>query len=298
MTLGLLVGVAFGAAVCLLVYALAPPRPQLAVQVERWERQRARPAASADESSVEAPIRLVGQRLVALLARHGVDMTSTRVNLALLEETMETHLVRKFGYGLLGLVAPSMFSAMAIAAGVTPPVMVPLVGGLVLGAVFFVVPDLALTQRAGERRDELRRALACYLDLVAMSLAGGQGAPQALPAAARIGTGWAFELIEDTIMRARYSGSTPWAALADLGKRTGMPELEDLGGSLTLVAHASAKVRLSLTSRAESQRKRQLAEAEAAAEKADDSIRVAHMLLGVGFFMFLIYPAVINVLST
>ena len=42
MTAGVLLGGALGAALCLLVFALVPPRPQLASVVGRWERQRAR----------------------------------------------------------------------------------------------------------------------------------------------------------------------------------------------------------------------------------------------------------------
>ena len=163
--------------------------------------------------------------------------------------------------------------------------------------MFFWVPDLSVAQAAEQRRHELRRALSCYLDLVAMSLAGGRGIPEALPTAARIGTGWAFELLQDTLDHARYVGTTPWAALADLGERTGMQELQDLGGALLLVADDGAKVRSSLTARASTQRRRQLAEAEGEAAKADQTIQMAQVVLAVGFFLFLGYPAVVAVMG-
>jgi tight adherence protein C len=130
-----------------------------------------------------------------------------------------------------------------------------------------------------------------------MSLAGGRGIPEALPTSARIGTGWAFELLQDTLEHARYVGTSPWAALADLGERTGMSELTDLGGALLLVADDGAKVRASLTARASTQRRRQLAEAEGEADKADQSSEMAQVVLAVGFVLFLGYPAVVNVLA-
>ena len=76
-----------------------------------------------------------------------------------------------------------------------------------------------------------------------------------------------------------------------------MQELQDLGGALLLVADDGAKVRASLTARASTQRRRQLAEAEGEAAKADQSIQMAQVVLAVGFVLFLGYPAVVAVMG-
>lgn len=298
MTAGLLLGCTFGAAVCLLVLALVPPRPALADTVSRWQRERARQSSSTSESVADDRWQArVGSWLLARLTAHGITLGRLRSNLELTGESLEGHLVRKCGYGLLGLLLPSAMALLMVTVGVTPPVSVPAVGGIALGALFFWIPDLSVAQVADRRRHELRRALSCYLDLVAMSLAGGRGIPESLPTCARIGRGWAFELLQDTIDRARRVGETPWAALADLGKRTGTQELQDLGGALQLVADDGAKVRASLTARASTQRRRQLAEAEGAAAKADQTIQIAQVVLATGFFLFLGYPAVVAVMG-
>lgn len=296
MTLGLLAGAAFGGALCLLVYALVPPRPQLAAQVERWERGRGRRQVATTDGAGDLQER-VGGWLAREAARRGVTMPRIQADLALLGRGVETWWARKASLGLVGLLTPAVFTGLAAAAGVAVPFTIPAVIAVGLAVALFMAPDLTVRREAAERRDQLRRALAAYLDLVSMSLAGGRGVPQALPEAAQIGSGWAFELLEETIGRARYSGTTPWAALAELGERTGVPELVDLGGALTLVADDGAKVRASLTARAKSQRKRQLAEAEAAAERADEGIRASHVLLFAGFLVFLGYPAIVNVLG-
>jgi hypothetical protein len=298
MTLGLFLGAALGASVCLLVFALVPPRPALATVVARWERQRARHALVPGQNVYAGtwPGRL-GRWMVAQLAHHGITFARLRTDLELTEQTLEGHLMRKIAYGVLGLLLPTVLTLVLLSAGVSLPFTVPAVGGLALGVLFFWVPDLSVIRAAQQRRHELRRALSCYLDLVAMSLAGGRGIPEALPTAARIGTGWAFDLLRSTIDRARLVGDTPWAALADLGERTGMQELQDLGGALTLVADDGAKVRQSLTARATSQRRRQLAEAEGAAAKADQSMEMAQVVLFVGFVLFLGFPAVVAVMG-
>lgn len=298
MTLGLLLGAALGASLCLLVFALVPPRPALATVVARWERQRARhtPVRSPHVDARTWPGRL-GHWMVAQLAHRGITLARLRTDLELTEQTLEGHLMRKTAYGLFGLLLPTVLALVMVGLGVSPPLTVSAVGALALGVLFFWLPDLSVVRAAQQRRHELRRALSCYLDLVAMSLAGGRGIPEALPTSARIGTGWAFDLLRSTIDRARLVGDTPWAALADLGERTGMQELQDLGGALTLVADDGAKVRQSLTARATSQRRRQLAEAEGAAAKADQSMEMAQVVLFVGFVLFLGFPAVIAVMG-
>lgn len=298
MTIGLLLGAALGSSWCLLVFALVPPRPALASVVGRWERQRSRqddPARfGVGDTGWQSGL---ARRLVAQLAQRGITFGKLRADLELIDATLEAHLVRKLGYGLVGLLLPSTLTVTMMALGVSPPVAVPAIGGIALGALFFWLPDLSVAQAAEQRRAELRRALACYLDLVAMSLAGGRGIPEALPTAARIGTGWAFELLSSTIDHARLVGDTPWSALADLGERTGMRELQDLGGALLLVADDGAKVRQSLTARASTQRRRQLAEAEGAAAKADQSMEMAQVVLFIGFVLFLGFPAVVAVMG-
>ena len=295
MTLALLLGAGVGAGVLLLGWAVVPPRTDLVAAVGRWEAQRAH-KPSTNMGQARSWRDRLGATLAAELRQRGITLARRRTDLALVGRTVEDHLSAMVLLGVFGLLLPAAFTAVLSLGGVSLGWSVPAVVGIVLAALFMVVPDLALVQAARAKRNELRRALSCYLDLVAMSLAGGRGIPEALPSAARIGRGWAFELIADTISRARYAGTTPWDALADLGEQVDLPELRDLGGALTLVADDGAKVRQSLSARAATQRRRQLAESEGDAQKADQSIQLAQVVLAVGFLLFLSYPAVVNVL--
>jgi hypothetical protein len=76
-----------------------------------------------------------------------------------------------------------------------------------------------------------------------------------------------------------------------------MPELQDLGGALLLVADDGAKVRASLSARAATMRRRQLAEAEGEAAKADQTIQLAQVVLAFAFFLFLCFPAITAVMQ-
>ncbi len=71
-----------------------------------------------------------------------------------------------------------------------------------------------------------------------------------------------------------------------------MNELKDLSAALSLVAEDGAKVRESLTARAVSLRRRELADLEGQAGEKSQSMLLAQMLLAVAFLVFLMYPAV------
>ncbi len=294
--LALVAGGALGGAVWLLVVAVRPPRPDLVAAAGRWEQRRTR-YPQADQADDETFKDQLGHWLVRETRKRGVLFTSIRQDLALMDRSLEAHLVSKLMLAGFGLFLPTLVVIVLAWLGIGAPMIGGLGAGLILAAAFWVVPDFSVAEQASHRRSDLRRALACYLDLVAMSLAGGRGIPEALPSAAAVGQGWGFELIARTIATARSSGVTPWAALADLGERTGLGELQDLGSSLSLVANDGARVRESLSSRASSQRRRQLAEAEGDAKKANQGMSKAQIVLMLGFFLFLGYPAAINIFA-
>ena len=292
----LVVGATAGLGLLLAVWALVPPRSDLATAVGRFDARQshARSVASPGESTWSQRL---GETLASIAVRRGFAAPGLRANLTLADRTLEQHMVKKVFVGLVGLLLPVAVLTVLASVGIDIGWTVPLIVAVMLAGGFSFLPDLSLRQVADDRRSELRRALACYLDLVSMSLAGGRGVPEALPDAARIGRGWAFDLIGSTLSRARYSGVSPWDALAELGEHTGVNELRDLGGALSLVADDGAKIRESLRARAATARARQLAESEGDAERGSETIRNAHLILGFAFLVFLAYPAVAAVMA-
>ena len=82
-----------------------------------------------------------------------------------------------------------------------------------------------------------------------------------------------------------------------LGEEVRVEELRDLAAALSLVADDGAKVRESLSARAASLRRRELADLEGQAGEKSQSMLVAQMLLCAGFLIFLTYPVVGVLLS-
>lgn len=296
MTITMLLGAGFAIGILLLMRGLVPPRTDLAVAVGQWEvarRHASRPAAGG--SGVPGRI---GRWVADEFAKRGVEFHQLRPDLAITGRSLEEHFAAMTATTAAALLVPGTLGVFAEVVDAGIGFTIPLAAGVIFAAIVVFGSHRQLHLDAEAMRAELRRALGTYLDLVHMSLAGGRGVPEALPTSADIGTGWAFELIGDTISRARRTGETPWHALGDLGATVGLQELVDLASSLTLVGDNGAKVRASLAARAGTLRRRQLADAHADADTADDSMRVTQIVLAAGFMILLGYPAVMNVLAS
>ena len=293
-------GAVVGLGLFLLIFALVPRRASLARQLAAFDA--ARPPMSqavrrtVDERESEFSRRM-GRTLAAFCAEQGWEFPSLRANLSLIGKSFENYLATKVLLACLGFLAGPLFLLAASAAGFHVSFILPVWFGLSLAAAFFFLPDLEVKQKADARRRDFRHAIGAFLDLVSMNLSGGRGVPEALMAASEIGSGWALWRIRDALANARISGHTPWQALGMLGEEVRVEELRDLAAALSLVADDGAKVRESLSARAASLRRRELADLEGQAGEKSQSMLVAQMLLCAGFLIFLTYPVVGVLLS-
>ncbi|WP_432887908.1 type II secretion system F family protein [Kribbella sp. CA-245084] len=304
MTLIMLCGAVVGAGLLLVIRLVdrSAPEGTLALLQLDADRRRFRQEVSltADRRHEAESLRMrrLGATLRRELEARGVQLpASVRADLGVTGRSLETHLASTLTAGVAGFFVPILLLApiTVLAGGI--PVVVPIWLSL-LGVIFgSLLPTAQLRSVAADRRRDFRHVVSSFLDLVAMNLAGGRGVPEALSSAAGISDGWAFVRIRDTLETARLQGITPWAALGELGDELSIDELRDLSTALALVAEDGAKVRESLTARAVSMRRRELAETEGRAETRSQSMLMAQMLLGVGFLLFLAYPAVARVMG-
>jgi hypothetical protein len=288
-----------GLGLFLLGYALYPPRPSLARQPAAfdaaWQGGNGRwtAAGNATDNGLRAQL---GGWLERLCAEHGFEFPSLRANLSLTGSSLEIFLATKVLLGVSGLILGPALALLARVAGLKVPSLTGIWLGVVLGAVFFLLPDPELRRKATARRRDFRYAVRSFLDLVAMNLSGGRGVPEALMAAADVGTSWAFWWIRDALAAARLTGLTPWQTLGELGEETGVDELRDLA-ALSPIAEDGAKVRESLVARAAAMRQRELADLQGQARERSQSMLAAQLLLCAGFLLFLVYPVVGVLLS-
>lgn len=298
MILAIVCGALVGLGVYALIRVWARPAPGIATLINRidagsksmtthttTELEARRPGA------VDSMTRRLGDRLEVLAAERGWRLRRVREDLAMMNRSVGSFLAAKLLYGLgFLLLAPVLWSA-ALLVGLHLPPALPALAAILFGLFGFFLPDLALYSEAAKRREDFRRVVGIFLDLVAMNLAGGRGLPEALLTASTISEHWALIRIRQALANARLFGTTPWAALGNLGAEIGVDELRDLSAALSLAADDGAKIRQSLSARAATLRRRELAEVEGEAGEKSQSMLVAQLLICFGFMVFLAYPA-------
>lgn len=304
MTTAILAGMGLGAGVLLLARVLVPARVPLDVAIARVDAAATRRAPRRSPSAV-APSggrgvvgvleRVVGRRVAEVLIERGV-LGSLRADLHLLGIDEAAYTTRKVMYAVAALVLTPVITAVVAAVTGLPW----LLGAwlcLLLAAGAFMVPDGHVRRRATRRRVNFVAAMGSYLYLVAMRTASGSGLPEALRDAANIGTGFAFGRLRSALEDARLIGVSPTRALGMVGEDLEIPELVELSAQLMVVDDRGARAEESLRAKADALRDRQLSEAHGAANARSESMRVAQMLTGLGFLIFLGYPAVASVLA-
>lgn len=296
------VGALLGVVIFVIILRLFPPRSSDLVVLGRFDAYQDAPSVlrvspSSLESTESWSARL-GRLLTEQLNQRGITYTTLRQDLALTGRSYEAVMGRKILVGVLGfLLAVLGAIILEVIGGLRLPSGSPAVVAALVGAGFFFLPDLEARAEATDRRRDFRRALGAYLDLVALEMAGAAAPTEALPNAARVGAGWPLALLRDTLYQATKAKRDQWVALSELGERIGVPELRDLGNLVRAVGQDGAQVRATLTARAATMRRRELAEAEGEAGERDQSMQLAQLLVGFGFMVFIGYPAVMAVVN-
>ena len=293
MTAALAAGALVGLGLFLIARGLVPARPSLAAVLARVNAGAPEPVAAVASTNRWAA--RVGPPVTRAMDRLNVGVGDLGADLAVLGRSVEDHMALRAAVAATGVGVVAAAGLFASTAGlVASPAAV---GWMALGGalVGFVIPDTVARRRAVERRAGFRQALAFFLDLVIVVLAGGAGVGSALAQASEAGDGWAFVQIRRALARGRVRREAPWAVLGQLGTELGIAELQELAASVSLAEREGASVRQSLTAKAASIRDHQLADAEAKATSATVRMAAPLVLLGIAFCAFILYGAVSSV---
>lgn len=295
-----LIGAAVGGGLLIGYRALRPGPPRLATVLSDLER----PGKSLAELRLvdgtgPPPIReRLGKATLHMLDATALfDTGQLRRRLRTLDKAPERHAFGKLVGAAAGCALPLLVVAMVAATGVAVAPGWFAAAAVGLGAAGFFYPDLGLADQVEARRRAFRHALSAYLDLVTIILAGGGGLETALWAAAESGDGWAFSEIRRALHRARLAGDTPWEGFDRLGRDLGVDELRELAASAHLAGDHGARIRASLSAKADSLRAHQTAAAEARAEAATEKMLLPVVGLVVGMILFIGY-GVVEAIST
>jgi Flp pilus assembly protein TadB len=254
------------------------------------------PAAKAAPESPPTsswPVR-IGRGLTKVLGLRASARRPLRQDLNILGRSDESLAVATTVAALAGASGAVVVSVASGYLGLNvPSALVPLVC-LTAGLAGACVPSLLLRRAAGASRRDLVRALACWLELVALAQAGGMGIESALETASSITAEASFLRIRRALDRARHAGRSPWDGLSRLGDELGVNELEELAASVRLAGTEGARIRSSLSAKSASLRRRQMADAQGRANATTEHLFLPAIVLMIGFVVFLLYPAAVT----
>ncbi|GAA0611694.1 type II secretion system F family protein [Streptomyces crystallinus] len=286
-----LTGGTVGAGVALLIRELLAPQPALAPALKRTA-----PAVLAlPEPQLERE-EAWGRWLLARLERiPGVRVPAT--DLGLLGQGPGQFMLKKTALAAMGLLCPVIATIPWIIAGVGLPFYVPAAAGVLVAALLFITPDLAVRDQAKRAREEFAHALSAYLDLVALKRAADAGPAEALEKAAAVGDGWPFIYLQGALRRARLEKIPPYQALNELAAQYDLPVLDDVADIMRGSATDGAAVYKALRARTAALNAELLADQGAEANAASEKMTAPGALLAVLVMLLMAFPAVIRMLT-
>lgn len=295
MTAVLIGAVLFAAGIAVLVHALAPTPVRLDVAMAATQSSR-RGLFDVDEDRALRSVR-VGDWLNTRFG-HTWFARLDPADLALLEWTPGQAMVRRLLGVLVGLVAPQLLTVMVLVTGL-PGAAVPLLLGVVLATLLWFVPTWQVHAVAAAMRREFADDLTVYLEIFVLQRLSGSGLNQSIDQAARGGTTWPFQRIQDALARSRLAG-TPGGdatALRALGQQIDSQPLVELGKLLESVDANGTAVAGALRIRADNAREAALVRLQVQAGQATTRMTVPYSMLGTVFILLIGYPAVVALLS-
>jgi hypothetical protein len=299
LTGGTLIGLAFA----LLVWRLAPSKPDLADALDRLSPDhlaRRRAAEQAEARRGHEPSDL-HTRLATRLGWWGLKnlpaslWTSTpRKDLAILQMSETRFYGEKVLFALLGLVLPPLMGTFFSLLGIPLPLVVPTLGSLATAAVFFFLPNYNAKDDARKARVEFNRALGAFIEFVAQERRSGSSARQSLTDAAAVGDSWVFRRITQELAGAEFAARAPWDVLHGLADELAVPDLDDLADIMQQSGEDGAQIYSNLRARATSLRSAMLSAEVGKANAIVERMYIPGSLVGVIFMAILLAPAVIR----
>jgi pilus assembly protein TadC len=213
---------------------------------------------------------------------------------------LQIPLVRFYGdktrFAIVGaLTVPFLIAPLAFF-DVHVPVAVALGGAILVAGAAFFLPDYNAADQAKRARQEARRALTAYVDLVALERAAGSMVGQAMQNAATVARSWVFTRIAQELDQSQWSGVPPWTALKNLADDLGLPELHDVADILEMSGTESTSAYETLQARSAAMRAAILNDDLADANATSERMTIPATLLVAVFIVLIGTPAVLGIL--
>ncbi len=282
-------GIGFGFFIILRGLRRKPVNLAVAAAPSRYRSALGEQRVQAELSGLQRQLSDFGLRGLEVFGAKG--RSELEEKLRVLDKTVEQHAYEKMLAATAGFLFPWVLSFV----GLSPIFVFAL--SFIGGFIGFMYPDLPLNEKVAERQQAFRYSLSSYLDLVGIILAGGGGTESALQGAAEAGDGWVFAELRQALRLGDLTGQPPWEMFDELGRRYGVNELTELAASISLAGGHGARVRQSLTAKADALRVQQSTELETQAEANTEKMVVPVTIMVFAMSLFIAFAAISSVSS-
>ncbi len=208
--------------------------------------------------------------------------------LALRGQTMADFHAQKIIGLVAGLAMPQIVWLVSTALG-THLGATPLVVSLVLAAVGYFLPDVAIRHSTPGRRADASEAVFTFFDLVILERLANQSAISSLHAAASISRSMMFTRIADALERAKLEQRPPWAELKRVADQHDLPQVSDLVEVLSLEEQGASLVD-ALRARVRDLRDAHLTQEKIAAQQVSESMTIWMVIPTLVFGLIFLTP--------
>lgn len=276
--------------VALLVWRLVPAQPDLAGALDRLSPRTPPARDVADELGDSGDLAGRLGRLALRRLPSAVWGPVPHRELRLLRRPLSVFYGQKVLFAASALVGVPAI-AWVFSWTFDMPLALPAAASVAAAVVLWFAPNLDVHLDALSARDDFKRALGAFIDLVALERNAGAGPRQALENAAAIGDSWVFQRLREELGRSRWSGQAPWDALTSLSEELGLPDLSDVADIMRLSGEEGAQIYHTLRARSAALRTAMLTAEHAKANEVGERLVIPAAFLGVIFMAILVGPA-------
>lgn len=294
----ILCGMLAGGGLFLLVRQFVAPQPQLQQSLARLHPDQLAGSVAhtltGHQDQESAAAATTQDKVGAWIERHlsqvpGLGAPTRDLNL--LGRSTRTFYGEKGTAALVGLLmVPILTSFGALLPGLGIPPVIPGGFGLIIAAVFWLLPDRRVKAAAAQARSEFVRVTVAYLQLVSIKRSAGGAPVETMITAARISDSWVMVRIRRELQRAQWAGIQPWDALGHLATATDIPEIAEVGDIMRLAGEHGASVKDQLLARAAGLQHRILTDEQAQAQAATTSMAMPLAALFLVFVIAILIP--------
>ncbi len=229
-----------------------------------------------------------GKRLQTLWTPTGAEMQDIRMA----GTTKEKLTIQRFSFLVVGLIVGAVLGYFWQGLSLAVFLL-----GLVGGLLGWILPALAVRNKAKSRRNDAERVIRLWIVLAAQQVTAGMDPAPALLHSSAIGTLPTWKLLRWYMLDAQFNHQPLWDGLRKLDRDYGLRILASMVSALSLATDRGTRVSNALIAAGDLSWRSAIAAEEEQAARSEQIVVMPSTLIGVSLAVALVYPPMSSLTS-